>query len=126
MDGNRFWDSPFWDKVKKLSALAGIVAAFVGSAWFAYTIWRDRSVGQPQPSSSQPGGSILSLWTPTYVIGGSLILAAVTHLLAAFMSRRILKKQITHLEEERTNNSWLQTIAIREADAIHVVVRILD
>jgi hypothetical protein len=126
MDGNRFWDSPFWDKVKKLSALAGIVAAFVGSAWFAYTIWRDRSVGQPQPSSSQPGGSILSLWTPTYVIGGSLILAAVTHLLAAFMSRRILKKQITHLEKERTNNSWLQTIAIREADAIHVVVRILD
>jgi hypothetical protein len=126
MEDNRFWDSRFWDRVKKLSALASIIAAFAAIVGLAYTIWRDRSVGQPQPTSGQPGGFILSLWTPTYVIGGSLVLAAVIHLLAAFMSRRSLKKQITHLEEERTNNSWLQTIAIREANAIQRVVRVLD
>ncbi len=126
MDGNRFWDNPFWDRVKKLSALASIVAAVVAIAWFAYTIWRDRSAGQSQTTPSQPGGSFVNLWTPTYVIGGCLILAAVIHLLAAFMSRRSLKKQIAQLEEERTSNSWLQTIAIREANAIHVVVRVLD
>src|SRR5437660_2245880 len=99
MDWNRFWDSTFWGRVKKVSARASIIAALVAIAWFSYTIWRDRSVVQSQPTPSQLGSSIVNLWTPTYVIGGCLILAAVVHLLAAFMSRRGLKKQLADVSE---------------------------
>src|SRR5260370_39704270 len=93
MDGNRFWDNPFWDRVKKLSALASIVAAVVAIAWFAYTIWRDRSAGQSQTTPSQPGGSFVNLWTPTYVIGGCLILAAVIYFFSGCVSPGSAKKQ---------------------------------
>lgn len=72
----------------------------------------------------------MNLWTPTYVIGGCLILAALIHLLAAYMSRRKLKRQVAQLEadlkKKEIGNSWLQSIAYLEANNIQVAVRVLD
>ncbi len=87
MNWNRFWGSIFWDRAKKVSALAGIVAACVGIAWFVYTIRRDSAIGPPQSIPSEQGRFIANLWTPTFVIGGCVVLAALLHLLSALISR---------------------------------------
>jgi hypothetical protein len=113
MDWNPFWDSPFWDRVKKVAALGGIVSGLVALPWFVYTVWRDHSAVQsPQPQ----GDSVVNLWTPTYVIGGTLLLAAILHLLAVLMSRRGLRKLLAMAKEDRKDVSQSVFVAARGAD----------
>lgn len=96
MGWDSFWESSLWERAKKIGALAGIGSFLVAVAWFSYTVWRDRQ------STPNQGGSIVNLWTPTFVIGCCVVIAAMFHLTTAFVSRRNLKRTVADLTQQNT------------------------
>jgi uncharacterized integral membrane protein len=89
-----------WEKVKKVALLCTIGAFFVGIVgvvvalvWFGYSVW----IQPPVPASSLPGRwefPPMKAWLPSLIIGIGLVLAAIFNVIAVFMSRHSLKKQL--------------------------------
>lgn len=110
-----------WNKV---GALAGLGALIVAVITLGVMVWPLVFASAAQSQSPNPYRPFLTSWWPPVIIGVCVLVAAILHLLAAYVARGKNNRQSVSVitPQSGCSDGWLHDLASQQAKAIQYCV----